>query len=431
MKKENYRILARDCMVSNDTWKTGLNNNDLIIGPSGAGKTRGYVKPNLLQCEESVIVADTKGNLIREVGGDMACRGYKVINIDFTDMLRSYGYNPLDYIRRGADGRPNEQDVMSVAACLCPIEGNGEPFWDQSARMYLASMIGYVLECLPPEEQTLEYVFKLFAEMDRGVGRDGCLTVFDRLFLTLGQENPNSFAYQKYQLFQGNRKADRTNACIKAFVADKLEKFTFDGPMALCRQKKRVNFAALGREKTAVFLTVSDTDRSMDRLVNLFYTQALQSLCRSADRDYPDCRLPVPVRFILDDFATNTVIPGFDNLISVIRSREIYVSVIIQSLSQLEGLYGHARAMTIVNNCDHCLYLGGQDVETARYFSEKLNRTADKILDLPLGSAFLFTRGEKARQVEKFDLTAHKRYQSLPEAAAGKEAVPQWEALAG
>ena len=133
----------------------------------------------------------------------------------------------------------------------------------------------------------------------------------------------------------------------------------------------------------------------------LFRSQALQGLCRSADRDYPDHRLPVSVRFILDDFATNTVIPDFDSIISVIRSREIYVSIIIQSLSQLEGLYGHAKAMTIINNCDNCLYLGGQDVETASYFSLKMNRTVDTILNLPLDAAILFTRGQRPRRVEK------------------------------
>lgn len=126
---------------------------------------------------------------------------------------------------------------------------------------------------------------------------------------------------------------------------------------------QRIDFRSLGREKTAVFLTISDTDRSMDGLVNLFYTQALQTLCNSADKDYPDHRLPVPVRFILDDFATNVRIPDFDKIISVIRSREIYVSIILQSISQLSALYGSGESTTIINNCDNCLYLGGQDVE--------------------------------------------------------------------
>jgi len=430
---DTQRVLAQGQYMSNNTWRTGLNNNDLIIGPSGAGKTRGYVKPNLLQCEESVIISDTKGSLFAEVGPDMKKRGYKVVNIDFTDMMGSYGYNPLDHIRYdGEKRRYSEQDVMTVAAALCPVTVKNDPFWEYSARMYLACMMGYVLECLPREEHTLEFVMKLFAEMGKnGKGPSR----FDQLFQQLGEEDPDSFAYQKYKLFKGNAESERTHASIKAFVAQVLDPLTFDGPLAMFRKSGRLCFEDLGREKTAVFLTVSDTDRSMDSLVNLFYTQALQALCRSADKDYPDHRLPVPVRFILDDFATNTVIPDFDNLISVIRSREISVSVIIQSLTQLEGLYGHAKAMTIANNCDNWLYLGGQDVETARVISVKANRTADTILGLPLGSAYLFTRGRKPQVVTQFDLRDHERYRTLPESAreAGgpAEEAPVWRELAG
>ncbi len=436
MRNNTRRILAQGQYMSNDTWRTGLNNNDLIIGPSGAGKTRGYVKPNLLQCEESVIVADTKGSLIGEVGPAMAARGYKVVNIDFTEMQGSYGYNPLDHIRYDRKRHKYvEQDIMTVAAALCPVEGSKEPFWELSARMYLACMLGYVLECLPKREHDLVFVMKLFAEMDtqsKGGSR------FDRLLQALGKENPDSFAYQKYRMFKENAVADRTDACIKAVVAQVLDPLTFDGPVAMFRKSKRIRFEDLGREKTAVFLTVSDTDRSADTLVNLFYTQALQSLCRSADKDYPDHRLPVPVRFILDDFATNTVIPDFDNIISVIRSREIYVSVIIQSLTQLEGLYGSSKAMTIANNCDNWLYLGGQDVATARFISVKANRTADTVLNLPLGSAYLFTRGRKPQVVNQFDLKTHEGYRTLPEAAREGEAsaedaeeIGPWSALAG
>ena len=142
----------------------------------------------------------------------------------------------------------------------------------------------------------------------------------------------------------------------------------------------------------------------MDRLTNLFYTQALHELCNSADRDNKDHRLKVPVRLILDDFAANVFIPEFDKIISVIRSREISVSIILQSLSQLESMYGDARAKTILNNCDHCLYLGGQDVDTARYVSIKANKSINSILNLPLEAAWLFERGTQPQQVEKYRL---------------------------
>lgn len=162
-------------------------------------------------------------------------------------------------------------------------------------------------------------------------------------------------------------------------LAEKLSVLTFDGATALLTNPKRIDFRTLDQRKTAVFLNISDTDRSMDRLVGLFHSQALHTFCDTADHS-PGHRLTVPVRLILDDFTAGTYIPNFDKIISIIRSREISVSIILQSLSQLEALYGHARAATIINNRDQLLYLGGQDVETARFIGTKANKSANTIL---------------------------------------------------
>ena len=325
-KKNTYRILAQNERMNNNTWETGINNNDLIIGPSGAGKTRGYVMPNILQCNESIIVADTKGNLVRKLGSVLTKNGYQVINIDFTDMRNSYGYNPLDYIRYDRKRKKYvEEDIIRIAACLIPRETRDDPFWDLSARMYVEAMIGYVLECLPKREHTLKYVCELASTMST--------EYFTKLFSELEELKPDSFAVKRYRTVRGNERAEKTYACIHAFIAEHLNALNFDGPVAMYENRNRIDFAELGKEKTAVFLTISDTDRSMDKLCNLFYTQALQMLCASADHDYADNRLPVPVRIILDDFATNVCIPDFDKIISVIRSREIYVSIILQSIT--------------------------------------------------------------------------------------------------
>jgi len=410
MNKDTFRILAQGQMMNNNTCITGLNNNDLIIGPSGAGKTRGYVKPNLLQCNESFVVTDTKGNLIRQVGPILRKNGYKIVNIDFTRPEYSYGYNPLDYIRY--DEKKNkycERDIMTVTNCIVTEENLKEPFWDQAAKMYLACMIAYVLETGPKEEHTLEYVNELITAME-----NGAINIYME---ELKSENPDSFAARKFFSFCGIQKADKMHASICGIVAEKLDALTYDAFHRMYERGFKIDFRKMGQEKTAVFLTVSDTDRSADKLVNLFYTQALQELCDSADRDYPDNRLKVPVRLILDDFATNAFIPDFDKIISVIRSREIYVSIILQSISQLEGLYGHAKAMTIINNCDNCLYLGGQDVETAKYMGIKANKSTNTILNMSLSDAYLFTRGCIPKKVQKYDLTTHEKYNELPEAS--------------
>lgn len=413
-KCDSYRILAKNCLVNNNTRITGINNNDVIIGPSGAGKTRCYVKPNIMQCNESMIIADTKGNLIKEVGPVLENSGYKIINMNFKDLNQAYGYNPFDYIHFDKElNKYSEQDIMTVASVIIPKpQSKRDPFWELAAKMYLTCIIAYIMECLPEEEHTLKYAVDLMSEMSNNN--------FRKLLTELKEINPDSLAVKLYRLFQYNYRADKTEASIVAILGEKLNGLDFDSLIRMYSCKERIDFKNLGREKTAVFLTISDTDRSMDRLISLFYTQALHELCDSADTDYDDNRLPVPVRFILDDFATNAYIPDFENIISVIRSREIYVSIILQSITQLTALYGDANAKTIINNCDNCLYLGGQDIETARYMSQKANKTINTILNMPLNEAYLFTRGQEARKVEKYDIREHIRYCELPEYLADK-----------
>lgn len=410
------RILAQGKTVSNDTRRTGLNNNDAVVGPSGSGKTRGYVIPNILQCGGSMVVTDTKGELYGELGEALEQEGCRVQCLDLADCARSpCGYNPLDYVGYDAGkGRHSERDIMTLAACLVPLEDFREPFWDKAARMYLESAIAYILECLPPEEQDLCSAARLLAEM----GQRG---LYRRLIRELEELDPDSFAVNRYRLYGSMAEdAERTSACVQGILAEKLSALSFGGAGALFRNPKKVDIRALGREKTALFLTISDTDSSLYGIANVFYAQALHILCESADRDCPGHRLPVPVRFLLDDFASNVRIPDFDRIISVIRSRGISVSIILQSVSQLEGLYGHAKAMTVMDNCDHCLYLGGQDPATARYMGIKANRTASSMLGMGLNDAWLFARGSLPEQVRKYDLRSHPKYKRLPEYRRGR-----------
>ncbi len=396
-KKDTYRILAKDRKINNNTWVTGLNNNDVIIGPAGAGKTRGYVLPNLLQTEESVIVADTKGNIADIVIPHLRKKGYRCKTMDFTGHHSSNGYNPFDFIEYDEkQDKYSQKDIKTIATVMVPQESIDDPFWCYAARMYLESLIAYVLECLPKEEHNLTSVLKLFGTMNTNV--------FQRLFLELSELDSESYAVNIYQLYRSNEKAEKMHESIRGILAEKLLVFSMDYVKRLFHKKNKIDFREMGKHKTALFLTISDTDRSMDRLTNLFYTQALHELCNSADQDYKNHRLAVPVRVILDDFAANVYIPDFDKIISIIRSREVSVSIILQSLSQLESMYGGARAKTILNNCDHCLYLGGQDVDTAKYMSIKTNKSINSILNMQLNAAWMFERGTQPQQVEKYRL---------------------------
>ena len=414
------RILAKDIFACNDTWTTGLNNNDLLVGPSGAGKTRGYVIPNLLHAGESLIVADTKGNLHRRYGKHLEEKGYTVMHLDFTDVANTpWGYNPLAYIRpcrAAAANRAgdffNEQDVKKTAQAICPCLDFQEPYWDLAAQMYLEAILLFVLNLLPREQHTLHEAYTFLSRM-------GTPELEDMVEEECAA-HPNSAFARKMGMIRQNKKADKMDASIKGILARHLDVLANSGTRRMFRMERQVHLGAFLQGRTALFLSVSDSDRSQDALVNLFYTQALQYLMSAADRQ-PDSRLPIPVRFILDDFSTNTVIPDFDKIISVVRSRDIYVSLIIQSLSQLEGLYGRAKAQTIINNCDHCLYLGGTDAQTARYFAEKFNCQVSTVLNLPLDSAFLFTRGSQPRRVRKYELNQDSVYHSLKEPQDGAE----------
>lgn len=393
-QKENQRILGKHVRVLNDSRKTNLNNNDLVVGVSGSGKTGGYVIPNLRCCQESIYVADTKGLLYKQYAKDLEQVGYKVYLIDFVHPEYSRGYNPLDYIRPGRlPDSCREQDILTIAASMIPVRIYSEPFWEESAQVVLASLIAFAKEALPYEEQNLISVCKLNRVLGTPEG--------ERIFAELEAEFPESFAVKKYKEYRNVFNAEKTWACISQVVNRALGAYDIYEVKEMFRNRDGFHIADTGREKSAVFVHISDTDRSFDGLINVFYTQVFQELCADADK-MPDGRLKIPVRIILDDFATNIYIPNFDKLISVIRSRDISVSIILQSISQLETLYTTAEAKTILNGCDHLLYLGGQDVDTAIYIGAKANRTVDHILQMGVQEAYLFTRGETPKKIEKY-----------------------------
>lgn len=399
----NKRILAEDVFQNNNTWVTRLNNNDLIIGPSGAGKTRGYVIPNILQANESMIIADTKGDLKDKLSPYLKSRGYEVQHINFKNTIQSDGYNPLDFVSYNKNTRQyNEQSLLTISHALVPdVVGDKDPFWNNSARMYLVSMIAFVLETYPSKEHHLNSVLDVFLKSTGNA--------FKEKMQELYQQNSESYAFRTYLLYRNNVKSEKTDVSIRAVLAEKFNGLFNKSLSHMYTKSNRINFTDIGKDKTVVFLSISDMDRSMDKLINVFYTQAFQVLTTSADQE-PNHHLQVPVRFILDDFATNAFIKDFDNITSVIRSREIYVSVIIQSMSQLASLYGHNKALTISNNCDNWLYLGGQDVETATLFAKKTNRPVVEVLQMDLDAAYLFTRGTVSKKTKKYNVTKHPNY---------------------
>lgn len=389
-KRYGSRILAEGVEISNDTRITGLNNNDIILGKSGCGKTGGYVIPNIQNIDSSLVVSDTKGQLSRSFTRILQEKGYDVMTLDFINPEKSCGYNPMKNIRIGKDGSPREKDILTLARTIVPSLDKTEPFWEQSAANYIAFLIAYCLEAEPEECHNLPRV----CELNR-------VFITDEIkFVDWLHWNPDSIAHKRYTLIKASNSADRMWASIMGFVNLALEPFDFREAKGIFANKKNFDLRSLGRKKSVLFINTSDTDNTFDVISRIFYTQLFQVLCEEADKNR-DGRLKVPVRIILDDFAASARIMYFDKVISVIRSRDIYVSIILQSLSQLNTMYGDYTATTILNNCDHIIYMGNQDMATARYVADRANKTADAILQLPAEKSYLITAGEKAQLVNK------------------------------
>lgn len=396
MNNYGKMILAQNQEYSLDCYETQLNNNVLVVGASGAGKTRSIVTPNLLEATGSYIVSDPKGNLYKKYGDYLREKGYTVKKLDFTDPEHSDRYNFFDYIN-------STQDIVSISHMLIYGETNGnhqDPFWDQAGQLLLQALIAYLRESQTKAEQNLHNLLKLVTICCANGDMDHKDSMMDCMMKDHGRAHPNSYAVKTYDKFR--TAASKTLRSILITVNAKLG--LFDTPeIAEMTCADEMYIPMIGQEKTAVFVVVSDTDRSMDPLVNLFFTQSMNQLCRYADRHCYDNCLPVPVRFILDDFATNCKIAQFPRMISSIRSRGISTMLMIQAEAQLTSSYGEDGA-TIISNCDTYVYLGGNDVKTAQAVAERADVPMKKILNMPVGTNWIFRRGQAPVNGKNFKL---------------------------
>lgn len=390
-------ILAENQKYSLDCYETQLNNNVLVVGTSGAGKTRSIVTPNLLEATGSYVVSDPKGNLYKKYKDYLEGEGYEVKKLDFTDPKHSDGYNFFHYIQ-------STQDIITTAHMLI-YDGNGhgnhvDPFWDQAGQLLLQALIAYLIEVHKDNEQNLHSLLKLVTACCSSGDMDLKDSVIDSMMKDYGRRYPDSYAVSTYNKFRVA--ASKTLRSILITINAKLG--LFDTPdVKKMTKKDDMDISSIGQKKTAVFVVVSDTDRSMDSLANLFFTQAMNQLCRYADKYCEDNRLPVPVRFILDDFATNCKIAEFPRMISSIRSRGISTMLMIQAESQLASCYGND-VSTIISNCDTYVFLGTNDVATAKAVAERADVPMKKILYMPVGTNWIFRRGQEPVNGKNFQL---------------------------
>lgn len=347
--------------------KYARNKNILVIGGSGSGKTRFYVKPNLLQMHSSYVVTDPKGTVLNEVGKALKEGGYAIKVLNTINFKKSMHYNPLAYIR-------SEKDILKLVNTIIANtkgEGNqsGEDFWVKAERLYYSALIGYIWYEAPDDEKNLNTLIEMINASEAREDDESFENPIDKLFKELEQEKPEHFAvrqYKKYKLAAGKTAKSILISCgarLAPFDIAELRELTEDDELEL---------DTLGDKKTALFVIISDTDDTFNFIVAIMYTQLFNLLCDKADDKYGG-RLPVHVRFILDEFANIGQIPKFDKLIATIRSREISASIILQAQSQLKAIYKD-NADTIVGNCDTTLFLGGKEKTTLKEISEILGK---------------------------------------------------------
>lgn len=392
--KENDMILAKNEYYDMDCFKTKLNNNIIIVGTSGAGKTRSIIIPNILQAIGSYLISDPKGVLYNRYHTHLEKHGYetKILSfVNFSSTFTSNTYNPFSYIH-------NEQDILKISHILVgQIECSSDHFWEYSSEVLLSSLISYMMEAVKEENRTLSTLLTLVGYCKK----DDTCSRMDVLMQKLKQKNVNSFAVKQYEKI--NTAPSKTYDCIVATINAKLGMLDSEQVRNILKNNS-FSFSELGQRKMAIFVVVSDMDRSLDKLANLFFTQALQELCLYADTQCEDFSLPVPVRFILDDFATNVAIDDFPRTISSIRSRNISCILAIQSESQLTNYYGE-NGNTVITNCDTYIYMGGNDVTTAAEVARRTDMSIKEIMALEVGHNILFRRGSLPKFCKNYDLS--------------------------
>ena len=397
--------LAENCVMPADSRLTGLNLNEIVVGPTGCGKTFSNGYSRLLHTtESSVVVPIAKADLKDKFAKMFRKRGYKVIDLDFTNPGKcKIGYDPLDFIH-------NDMDVVQLTRNLVDsgdgqdMFRNNDRYWSESAISVLAAETGLVRLTAKDKGIRPSYadVIRLHRKMQVTDAQGRTQTNLDSLFSMAEKKHPGNQASQMWKTVQGL--SIRTSSCIFSIVNSAVDKIFSQDVLDITEKEKRINFKELGRRKVALFITTSPMNKTLLNFLNLFYADMLRELFEEAQNS-KDYRLKVPVHIICDDFACTGRISGFEDYISIFRAAGISTTMLLQSETQLENMYGPAAATTIINNCDTYVYMGGMDILTCEHIARKLNKPINKVASMPLEQVVVFRRGS-----EPF---VSRRYQTL------------------
>ena len=416
--------------------KYARNKNVLVVGGSGSGKTRFFVKPNLMQMHSSFVVTDPKGTVLIECGNLLRRGGYEIKTFNTINFKRSMHYNPFEYIR-------SEKDILKlVNTLIANTKGEGEKsnedFWVKAERLLYCALIGYIWYEAPDYEQNFSLLLDLINASEASESDESYESPVDLLFKQLEEKQPEHFAVRQYKKYK--MAAGKTAKSILISCGARLAPFDIK-ELRDIMEYDELQLDTLGDKKKALFIIISDTDDTFNFIVAIMYSQLFNLLCDKADNEY-NGRLPVHVRCILDEMANIGQIPKFDKLIATIRSREISACIILQAQSQLKSIYKDA-ADTITGNCDTLLFLGGKEKSTLKEISETLGKetidmyntsetrsnqksfglnyqklgkelmTQDELAVMDGGKCILQIRGVRPFLSDKYDITKHPRYKYL------------------
>ena len=361
------KILTQNVAIGLDGRRHRRNLNILVCGGSGAGKTRFFAKPNIMNANTSFVCLDPKGELLRDTGNLLREKGYDIKVIDLINMEKSHCYNPFVYIR-------NDNDVQRLVTNLFKNttpkgSQSQDPFWDQAAQMLLLALVFYLHYEAPDDEQNFPMVMEMIRSGEVMEDNDEYRSPLDELFDRLEMREPDHIALKYYRNYRSG--SGKTLKSIQITLVSRLEKFNLDSLASMTRTDE-MELWSLGEKKTAIFAVIPDNDSSFNFIVGLLYTQLFQQLYYQADVVHGG-RLPIHVHFVMDEFANVALPDEFDKLLATMRSREISVSIIIQNLAQLKTLF-EKQWESIVGNCDEFIYLGGNEQSTHEYVSKLLGK---------------------------------------------------------
>lgn len=410
---------GENCIFSSDPKETGLNNNIVVIGASGCGKTVSILEPRILETfRKSLIATVTKRRIVNKYGAVMRKRGYDVWDLNFVHPGEgNCGYDPLMHIS-------SHKDITFLARSIVmanpqKAKSNADPYWDAGATSLLAAEISYILMTQddPTFADVLDFHSKLTFEERNGT----IATNYDIAFEYLAEKEPSCFAVNCWKSFK--QLPVRTAGCVFSTLNTTIDSIFTPEVKELFRMKRMVNFEKLATKRTVLFVTTSPVNSSLNSFISTFYGTAFKDLFEFAE-DQADGKLPIPVDVLCDDFATGCPIHMFEQYVSIFREKGLSATILIQSESQLTSLYGGDRATTILNNMDTIVYMGSMDLETGRNISMRANRPLEDILYMPLGSEIIFRRGMKPIFTKRYNIFQNEMYKRVT-AAYGKHVAKE------